>query len=339
MTQLIIEDRPIVLSPKLVCALGFEKATIIQQIYWLQNQPKSGVKIDGDTWVFNSYRQWCDDYFIFWQPETLRKHINKLEQLDLLTSCQPYYSSGNHMKYYRVNEAEVRNYWNDFLERMDGAEEDTTPPDDVTTPPEHDAGTPGTSDHLINIKDYTETSNKEPYVEETKFMRTPKAKGGSKSGKGFNTPAPKAPSPTPAAPPPATFPANAESFVQRYRERILAAGSPFLNIPHNQVVKTNAMIAALTPDDLEKMPDFVDWSFDNWAAIQKGDTILEKQDLPPLYFFYTPTWFMKYFTKFKSGAKLTTSFNGNNIGDERFKAAKEKGFEELGDDELGALGL
>ena len=103
-SKLLMHERPLTVLPSLVAALGFEKAVVLQQIFWLQNQPNSGRQLDdGEKWVWGTYEEWCERYFPFWQPYTLRKHVTGLEKLGLLLSCQPKTSDWDRTKHYRVD--------------------------------------------------------------------------------------------------------------------------------------------------------------------------------------------------------------------------------------------
>lgn len=104
MTNLLIDDRPIMFLPKLAVALAsVERAIILQQIHWLLQQPKSGRVIDGVKWVWGSYEEWCEDYFPMWKPQNLAKHIRKLEQEGLLISEEINAKAHDHTKHYRIN--------------------------------------------------------------------------------------------------------------------------------------------------------------------------------------------------------------------------------------------
>lgn len=104
MSNLLIDDRPIMFLPKLAIVLeSVERAIILQQIHWLSLQPKTGKIINGYKWVWGSYEEWCADYFPMWKPQNLAKHIRKLEQMGVLFSEELNARQHDHTKHYRIN--------------------------------------------------------------------------------------------------------------------------------------------------------------------------------------------------------------------------------------------
>lgn len=106
MSNMLIDDRPIMFLPMLAKALGScERAIVLQQIHWLSRQPNSGTDADGYHWVWGTYDDWARDYFPMWSPHTLAKVIRKLEDSGVLVSAQLRAHEHNHTKYYRVDYA------------------------------------------------------------------------------------------------------------------------------------------------------------------------------------------------------------------------------------------
>lgn len=104
MSNLLIDDRPIMFLPMLAKALGScERAIVLQQIHWLSRLPNSGVMADGKHWVYGSYEEWCKDYFTMWSPHTLAKHIRNLESMGVLISAQLKANEHDRTKYYRID--------------------------------------------------------------------------------------------------------------------------------------------------------------------------------------------------------------------------------------------
>ena len=99
----LIDERPIILEPTLIAVFGFADAAIIQQIHWLLNLPKGGRIYQGEKWIWGTYEEWCQDFFPWWQPRTLRKRINELEKKGLIISCQMEKRSWNRTKFYRLD--------------------------------------------------------------------------------------------------------------------------------------------------------------------------------------------------------------------------------------------
>jgi hypothetical protein len=106
MSNMLIDDRPIMFLPMLAKALGScERAIVLQQIHWLSRQPNSGLWQDDLHWVWGTYDEWCRDFFPMWSPHTLRKHIQRLEHDSALFSAQLRAKQHDHTKFYRVNYA------------------------------------------------------------------------------------------------------------------------------------------------------------------------------------------------------------------------------------------
>lgn len=107
MSNLLIEDRPIMFLPMLAKVLGScERAIVLQQIHWLLRLPNSGVwDDDGQHWVYGSYDEWCRDYFPMWKAQNLAKHIRRLETDGVLISAELNARKHDHTKHYRINYA------------------------------------------------------------------------------------------------------------------------------------------------------------------------------------------------------------------------------------------
>lgn len=104
MSNLLIDDRPIMFLPALAKALGScERAIVLQQIHWLSRQPNSGMWEDGLHWIWGTYEDWCRDYFFMWSPHTLAKHIRNLEDAGVLISAQLRAHEHDRTKFYRVD--------------------------------------------------------------------------------------------------------------------------------------------------------------------------------------------------------------------------------------------
>lgn len=106
MSNLLIDDRPIMFLPALAKALGScERAIVLQQIHWLSRLPNSGMWHDGQHWVWGTYEDWARDYFTMWSPHTLAKIIRKLEESGVLISAQLRAHEHDRTKFYRVDYA------------------------------------------------------------------------------------------------------------------------------------------------------------------------------------------------------------------------------------------
>lgn len=99
--NLLIDEYPLLVLPSLAVQIGLNEAIALQQIhYWLGN-PKGGVEIDGERWVYNTYEEWQLDNFPFWSVRTVQRVFNSLEEMGLVISMQQ--AAYDRKKYYRVH--------------------------------------------------------------------------------------------------------------------------------------------------------------------------------------------------------------------------------------------
>lgn len=102
-SKLSINESPLVVLPSLVKVIGLERAIILQQIQYLLQLPKSGQVLDDNhKYIWNTAKDFAE-FFTFWQPETIAKHLRQLETDGLLISQQPRKSEWDRTKYYRIN--------------------------------------------------------------------------------------------------------------------------------------------------------------------------------------------------------------------------------------------
>jgi hypothetical protein len=103
-SKLLIDETPLQVLPSLVNLLGFEKAVILQQIQWLLTGGRSGRELsDGNKWIWKTAKDFAEEYFKFWKPDTIRKHLAGLERTGILLSCQANRKEWDRTKYYRIN--------------------------------------------------------------------------------------------------------------------------------------------------------------------------------------------------------------------------------------------
>lgn len=93
-TQLLIEDFPLQLIPRLAVVIGLNEAIFIQQLhYWSRKS--------NDGWVYNTYEQWQKDNFPFWSVPTIKRIVYSLETKGLIISKQP--DVFDRKKYYAID--------------------------------------------------------------------------------------------------------------------------------------------------------------------------------------------------------------------------------------------
>lgn len=116
MSNLLFDERPLVVSPKLAVLLGdLDKAVILQQIhYWLE---RSANLKDGYKWVYNSMAEW-NKQFPWIAIATLKRKFKSLEDENLLITGNYNRAKFDKTKWYRINydalnEMVQRSYQND----------------------------------------------------------------------------------------------------------------------------------------------------------------------------------------------------------------------------------
>lgn len=116
MSNLLFDERPLVVSPKLAVLLGdLDKAVILQQIhYWLERS--TNLK-DGYKWVYNSMAEW-NKQFPWIAIATLKRKFKSLEDEKLLITGNYNKAKFDKTKWYRINydvlnEMVQRSYQND----------------------------------------------------------------------------------------------------------------------------------------------------------------------------------------------------------------------------------
>lgn len=97
---MLFDEHPIVVSPALASCIGLNEAIVIQQIhYWSQ---KSKHLIDGHTWIYNSVRSWREQ-FPFWSEATIKRTLDRLEDMGLIVSGRHNKHKRDQTKWYRIN--------------------------------------------------------------------------------------------------------------------------------------------------------------------------------------------------------------------------------------------
>lgn len=101
MGNLLLDDRPLVIQPKLIELLGDPtEAIILQQIhYWLVKN--INVK-DGYSWVYNSIKDWNKQFKWLSEP-TLKRKFKSLEDKGLLITGNYNKAKFDRTKWYRID--------------------------------------------------------------------------------------------------------------------------------------------------------------------------------------------------------------------------------------------
>lgn len=119
MSNLLLDDKPIMILPKLAKEIGLNEAIVLQQMhYWLQQKHNEK---DGYYWVYNSYQKMVEKEFIFWSHSTVKRVIKSLEDKELLVSVEGVYNKtkGDKTKWYRIDYEKLKEITSHF-ETFDG---------------------------------------------------------------------------------------------------------------------------------------------------------------------------------------------------------------------------
>lgn len=104
MNNLLINDNPLVILPKLATVIGLNEAIVLQQIhYWVIINTKKGQNFhDGYYWTYNTYEDWQEN-FPFWSTRTVRRIIRKLEDMEVVISGNYNKLKIDNTKWYRID--------------------------------------------------------------------------------------------------------------------------------------------------------------------------------------------------------------------------------------------
>jgi len=115
--KLLIDEPPAQVLKSLAVVLGLEKAIILQQIHWLLTLESYGqILSDDHKYVWKSAREFSKDYFPFWKPQNIQKHIRGLEAKGVLISHRWRSGSWNQTKFYRIDYERLNNILPDNVE-------------------------------------------------------------------------------------------------------------------------------------------------------------------------------------------------------------------------------
>jgi hypothetical protein len=100
MSNLLINEYPLVVLPSLAVKYGLNEAIVIQQIqYWSR---KLDISDDGFAWVYNTIPEWKKQ-FPFWSERTIFSILKSLREAGILIAEKRSKSPWDHTLYYRLN--------------------------------------------------------------------------------------------------------------------------------------------------------------------------------------------------------------------------------------------
>lgn len=81
-SSLLINEPPLIILPSLAVKTGLHEAIFLQQLhYWLQG--KGGKVVDGRRWVYNTRKEW-QEQFPFWSVDTIKRAVESLKKQNLV---------------------------------------------------------------------------------------------------------------------------------------------------------------------------------------------------------------------------------------------------------------
>lgn len=105
MNKLLIDDYPIQVLPKLAKEVGLNEAIFVQQLHYWTNG-KSGKLKDGKRWIYNTYKDW-EENFPFWSNATIRRTIASCEKQNIIIVGNYNQAGFDKTKWYTVNYEEI----------------------------------------------------------------------------------------------------------------------------------------------------------------------------------------------------------------------------------------
>lgn len=124
MASLLLDERPLVVSPKLAQALGsLDQAVILQQLhYWIK---KSKNFHDGRAWVYNSMEAWMKQFPWIKSRTTLTKHFNRLKKLGLVVTSNYNKAGFDKTIWYSIDYRKLQLFSDEFEKSLSTAENDS----------------------------------------------------------------------------------------------------------------------------------------------------------------------------------------------------------------------
>ncbi|OIK11926.1 hypothetical protein BIV60_17225 [Bacillus sp. MUM 116] len=100
MSNLLVFENPMIVSPSLANMIGLNEAIVLQQLHYWVN--KSTHIIEGRKWIYNTYNDW-QEQFSFWSLSTIKRVFRSLEDQGFLLSGNWNKSKMDKTKWYTID--------------------------------------------------------------------------------------------------------------------------------------------------------------------------------------------------------------------------------------------
>lgn len=103
----LLSEAPIVVYPNLAVKIGINAACIFQQLHFCltntKNKNNTYNYVEGEWWVYNSYKQWREDHFPWLSERTIQNVFLELEKQGVVKSMQGVKSKADRRKWYTID--------------------------------------------------------------------------------------------------------------------------------------------------------------------------------------------------------------------------------------------
>lgn len=113
MSNLLLDEQPLVILPRLATLIGLNEAIVLQQLhYWVE---KSKNEKDGLYWVYNTIKEW-QEQFPFWSKNTIIRTFENLEKQGLVKTGIFNKNKSDRTKWYTIDYEQLIKMGNSFTQ-------------------------------------------------------------------------------------------------------------------------------------------------------------------------------------------------------------------------------
>lgn len=100
MSNLLIDERPLVVLPSLAVAVGLTEAIFLQQLHFCLGIARMR---DGRRWFTRTYKEWCAGELKFISVSTLKRTVEHLRQRGLIVTTDAYNDPDDRTLWYTID--------------------------------------------------------------------------------------------------------------------------------------------------------------------------------------------------------------------------------------------